>query len=278
MSFLKRHAVLARQTVQKALADGVTDTAAGIAFYALFGLFPLLLAVVSIAGHALASAEAQARVVDFLRETFPASADLLASLLGDIIEARGRLGLVAVLGLLWSASAGFGAISRAINRTLGSDPRRSLLKARLRYLLMALGVSALLIAYVALTSAVELSTLDARWTDWLGLEETTVSGVHTRLAGMALVFLVFALLYKEAPTIEIRWRQVVPGAVLATLLTEVGKQLFLAYVDHVANLEDTFGSLSSFMVLLLWLYVSAIALLVGAEYNAVRMRVQAEES
>jgi membrane protein len=88
------------------------------------------------------------------------------------------------------------------------------------------------------------------------------------LASFVLVSLTFALLYKEAPTVETRWWDVWPGAVFATVM--IGKVVFVAYLDYVADPESVFGSLSSIMVLLLWLYVSAIALIVGAEYNTVR--------
>jgi len=256
--------------VKKSVEDGVTDLAASIAFYVFFGLFPLLLAVIAIAGHVLESAEAQTRVHDFLAESFPGSADLLRENITSIVEARGPMGLAALLGLLWSASAGFGAVSRGINRAMGTPPRRSMLKARIRYLLMALTVSALLVVYVTLTSAVELLKIDQAWSAWLGVRADSVTHVKTRIASLVLVFLILAALYRGAPTRETHWRDVWRGALLAALLTEVGKVAFLAYLDHVANLEAVFGSLSSIMVLLLWLYVSAIALILGAEFNAVR--------
>ncbi|MHC4135160.1 MAG: YihY/virulence factor BrkB family protein [Planctomycetota bacterium] len=100
------------------------------------------------------------------------------------------------------------------------------------------------------------------------MEADTITTAKTRLASFVLVSLTFALLYKEAPTVETRWWDVWPGAVFATVM--IGKVVFVAYLDYVADPESVFGSLSSIMVLLLWLYVSAIALIVGAEYNTVR--------
>lgn len=168
-----------------------------------------------------------------------------------------------MLGLLWSASAGFGAISQAINRALGAPPRRSVVKARLRYLLMAGAVSTLMVAYVSLTSALEFAKIDDVWSSWLGLETDTFTHIQARAASFVIVFLIYAVLYKDAPTVEMRWRAVWPGALFAAILTEVGKGLFLAYLDYVADLESVFGSLSSIMVLLIWLWQPGV--IVGAE-------------
>ncbi len=103
------------------------------------------------------------------------------------------------------------------------------------------------------------------WLSW------TIRG---RATSFAILFLVFALIYRWAPTVEVTWKMVWPGALLAAVMTEIGKWVFLIYLDRVANLEAVFGSLSSIMVLLLWFYVSAMALIIGAEYNVERVEAR----
>jgi len=84
------------------------------------------------------------------------------------------------------------------------------------------------------------------------------------------------LIYKLAPYVETRWRQVFPGALLAALLFELVKAAFVFYLDRVAHFEAVYGSLSSMIVMLLWLYLSALILVLGAEYNIVRAKAGAE--
>lgn len=263
-----------RRTLKKSAKDEITDLAASIAFYAFFGLFPLILAVIAVAGHLLEGAEAQRRVYDFLAEAFPASADMLRETITGVVAARGSMGIAAVLGFLWSASAGLGAASRGINRAMATEATRSVVKARARYLLMAVGVLFLVLVYVLLTSASQVMKLEVISSDVLGLEADTLPHATARAVGFVSVFLIFLLLYKGAPTCETHWREVWPGALLAAVVTEVGKVVFLFYVNEVAQLEAVFGSLSTIMVLLLWLYLSAIALLLGVEFNVVRQQAQ----
>ena len=90
--------------------------------------------------------------------------------------------------------------------------------------------------------------------------------------GFAFAFATFALIYKVTPYVETRWRQVIPGALVGAAVFELVKRAFLFYLGRVADFEAMYGSLSSIIVLLLWLYVSALVLLLGAEYNIVRWR------
>ena len=105
-----------------------------------------------------------------------------------------------------------------------------------------------------------------------GLEPGSIDRLTDWLLGFAFAFLIFALIYKVTPYIKTRWRQVLPGAFLGAAVFELGKRGFVFYLGRVANLEAVYGSLSSIIVLLLWLYVSALVLLLGAEYNTVRWR------
>jgi membrane protein len=268
---------IVRRTVECSLEDGVVDLASSIAFFAAFALFPLLLAVIAVAGLLLDSAQVAEQLERWVVEAFPASADLLRSTIKAVVRARGPMSIAAILGLLWSGSAGFGAITRAINKIVGTSARPYPL-AKLRHLLMALAATTLLIVSIGVTSASALVTSQASWLSHLGL----TSDALTRFIGWAtsftILFLMFALIYRWAPTVEVTWKMVWPGALLATVMTELGKWVFLAYLNRVVHLEAVFGSLSSIMVLLLWLYVSAMALIIGAEYSVVRVEERLRRS
>jgi membrane protein len=258
------------QALKKSLGHRATDQAAAIAFYMFLSIFPLLLAAIGAAGYFLDSAQAQQYVYDFVDDAFPRSAELIKRNVEAVVGARGKLGLVGLIGLLWSASAAFGSITRAVNLALGATSARSYVWSKIRFLLMTAVVSILLIASVALTTAVEvLLTDDGPWLQKLGLETAGLSRIKGWATSFVFVFLMFALVFKVAPNVSTSWRGVLPGALLAAVISEAGKAAYLVYVDRFANLEASFGSLSSIVVLLLWLYLSALALVFGAEYNAV---------
>ncbi len=269
MSWLSTQFDMLRRTVKRSIDDGIVDMASSIAFFAAFAIFPLLLAVIAGASLLLDSAQVAEQLERWAREAFPASADLLRSTVEAVVRARGPMSIAALLGLLWSGSAGFGAITRTINRVVGSEPRPYPL-AKLRHLLMALAATALLLVSIGVSSAAALVTSKASWLSHLGLQGDTLTRFTGWATSFAILFLVFTLIYRWAPTIEVTWRMVWPGALLAAVMTEIGKWGFLVYLSRIANLEAVFGGLSSIMVFLLWLYVSAIALVVGAEYNVVR--------
>ena len=274
-SWLRCQLNLLRQTVKRAMADGVVDMASSIAFFGAFAMFPLLLAVIAGASLLLDSEQVATQLSQRVAEAFPASADLLRSTIEAIVRARGPMSVAAVLGLVWSGSAGFGAITRAVNRIIGSEAPAYPL-AKLRHLALAGAVTVLVVLSIAVSSAAALVTSRISWLSHLGLEGDSLTRVVAWAMSFAILFLIFALIYRWAPSVDVTWKMVWPGALLAAVMTELGKWGFLVYLNHVANLEAVFGSLSSIMVLLLWLYVTAMALTLGAEYNVVRNKVRGE--
>jgi membrane protein len=261
------------ETIREASHDHAKDLAAAIAFWAFFSIFPLLIGVFSLAGYFLQSAELQARIYEVVTDMFPGSASLIRDNLDAVVQHRGTMSWVGIGGLLWTASKGFGAITRAVNRALGAKRTHHFLLSKVRYFFMAVAVSMLAITSIGITVALDIvleSSLLAR----LGIEAVEVSRLKSWLLSFVLIFLTFTLIYKLAPYLEVRWRQVLPGALLAAGLFELVKTAFVVYLDRVADFEAVYGSLSSIIVLLLWLYLSALILVYGAEYNIVREKAR----
>ena len=274
-SGITREIGLLVSTVREAMHDHAKDLAAAIAFWAFFSLFPLLIGILSLAGHFLRSAEMQARIFDIVIEMFPGSAVLVQDNLDAVVQYRGTMSLVSIGGLLWTASKGFGAITRAVNQALGAKRTHHFLLSKVRHFSMAVAVSALAITSIGITVALEIvvkTPLLVR----LGLDEFEVSRLNSWSLSFLLILLSFALIYKLAPYVETRWRQVFPGALLAAFLFELVKAAFVFYLDRVAHFEAVYGSLSSIIVMLLWLYLSALILILGAEYNIVRAKAGAQ--
>ena len=257
--------------VRKGIKDNGKDHAAAIAFWAFFSIFPLLLGLFSAAGYFLESEDAQARLMDLVTQSLPGSANFVRGNLEGVVRVRGTLGVVGILGLLWSASAGFGAITRAINQTLEAKRTQTGLLSTLRYFLMTVVVSVFLLLSVGVTAALEVpANRDLNVIRRMGIEPGTIESATVWFTGFAFAFVMFALVYKVAPYVETQWRQVVPGALLGAAVFELGKRAFLLYLSRMADFEAVYGSLSSIIVLLLWLYFEALVLLLGAEYNIVR--------
>lgn len=264
------------QTIRKALEDGAKDLAAAIAFWSFFSIFPLLIAAISLAGYSLESEQLRARIYEAVTEMLPGSASLVKDNLESIVRHRGTMSWVGILGLLWTASKAFGAITRSVNRALGAERSPRFVVSKLRYFSMSVAVAVLLVASIAGTVVVEI-VLGSPFLAKLGLGEIDLPRVQGWFASVVFVFVMFALIYKVTPYIEVRWRQVLPGALVAAVLFVLGKAGFAIYLE-TASFEEVYGSLSSIIVLLLWLYLSAWILVLGTEYNIVRWRAKTGES
>ena len=257
--------VLIVRTVQEMSDDDGTHMAAGVAYYALFSLFPLLLGLIALFSLFVEPEDIQSRLSEFAADYLPGSQDLVNS----NIEVRGALGIVAILGLLWSGSAVFGAVTRAVNRAWDVHRDRPLLVSKPRQMVMAVVVGVLFwlsftaAGFVRLAGAFDDS-------DVPGLGFLVDAGGRVLLQGMSflLMLCIFLLVYRFTPNTRTYWRYIWPGAVLAAVLFEAAKTLFIVYLNRFATFETVYGSLAPVIVLLLWAYVSSLILILGAELSS----------
>ena len=244
------------------------DLGAAITYWVFFSIFPMLIGMIALAGFFLDTARAQQLVFDILNEVLPASALEIEAQIGAIVDARGALGTIGIATLLWSGSAGLGAITRAVNRAWGSHDQYPNWFARLRTFVMMIGLALLLVVSVGLTAVVEvlhqrglLEPLEP-----LGLEAGTIDRVQGYTFSFVCVFMMFALIYRMTPSIKVTWRQALPGALLATAMFGVAQIGFLIYLNRFAD-HSIYGSLASIIVSMLWLYAVARLLIYCAEFN-----------
>lgn len=256
------------QATKKTQHDNGGDLAAIIAFWAFFSIFPMLIGILSLAGHFLESPQLQSRIYQVVSNLLPGSAGLVKNSLEGVVRYSGPMTWVSIGGLIWTAGKGFGAVTRAVNRALDAKRTQFYLLSGIRYSLMAVAVSILLITSIGITVAIEI-VFKPSFLSRLGSDAIEVPRLQGRAMSFILVFLIFGLIYKLAPYIKVQWRSVLPGAVLAAILFELSKTGFVLYLDHIAHFQAIYGSLSSIIVLLLWLYLSALILIFGAEYNIV---------
>ena len=162
----------------------------------------------------------------------------------------------------------FGALSRGINLAFGIPKGHAFYLSKLRYFAMTVAVSLLLLGSVAASMALDvLLQFDPRR---LGLDDTVTAALGGHLASFVFIVAIVWVLYTLVPYERQPWRELLPGALVAALLFELGKTLFVLYLNNISSLQAVYGSLTSVIVLLLWLYFSARVLLFGTEVIAAR--------
>jgi YihY family inner membrane protein len=257
------------RAIEKSNQDHAKDMAASIAYFSFFSLFPLLVGVVAGASLFLDRVEIQSRLDRMLFDEFPGSADFLRTNIEALIDLRGAAGVASIVGLFWSASKMFGALSRGINLAFGLPKGQPFYLSKLRYFGMTIAVSLLLFIAVVVSTALDVVT-QFDLTQY-GLDGTVLESLGGHVASFVFIFATVCLIYKLVPYERRAWRDLLPGALVAALLFELGKAMFVLYLENVHSLEAVYGSLTSVIVLLLWLYFSARVLLFGAEICALRI-------
>jgi len=185
------------------------------------------------------------------------------------VRFRGTLGIVSIVGLIWSASAVFGAITRAVNRAWEVHDDRPFYIAKPRQIAMALAVLVLFVISTSISSAIQLITnTDLGIPGQSLLADLGVGRWALRVLSWALSFSIFLLIYRFVPNRKTYWRHVWLGALIAATLFEVGKNLFVWYLGQFTNYSQIYGSLASVIILLLWLYLSSLVLILGAEIGS----------
>ena len=254
------------RTLRELSEDDVTHMAAGVAYYALFSIFPLLLGLIAVLGFFLESAEIQSRIIDLTAGFLPGSEQLIGDNIDSVLGLRGALGFFSLLGLLWSGSAMFGALNRAINRAWDIHTDRPIYIGKPRQLLMALSVGFLFAistsSATVVRTAEDLSRFDVPVLSFL---VDTAGQIMLQTLSFALMIVIFLLIYKFMPNTKTFWRYTWPGALVGAILFELSKNLFILYLESWASYQSVYGSIAPVIVLLLWAYVSSLILLLGAE-------------
>ena len=270
---------LVYRTVREMGADDATHMAAGVAYYAVLSLFPLTVGLISLLGLVLNSEVLEGEIFGFFQIYLPGSKELLASNVEARGSIRGFLGIISFLGLFWSASLLFGAISRAVNRAWDIHRDRPFYIDKLRHILMAFSVAPLFLMSIGTTAALQfLGTHDVPVIGRFEFLDNNVINLLTRPLPFLFSLTIFLLVYKFTPNTQTYWRYVWPGALLAAVMFEVFKSAFVFYLDHFAHYEEVYGSLASVIVLLAWTYFSGLILIAGAEFSSEyeRMRLGVE--
>jgi membrane protein len=246
--------------------DDATHLAAGVAYYAIFSVVPLLLGLLAIMGLALKSPDLQQQFLDFVTTSMPGTSGFVSNNVGQIVKWRGALGIGAIIGLLWTGRAVFAAMNRAINRAWGIRKDRPFYIALPQQMAMTAVLGSLLILSTLSSTVIQLLKIQIFGESHqeplvdLGLSYFALYGVP-----LIITLFTFLLMYRFVPNRKMRWSYTWPGALTAAALFEIAKILFFWYLETFAVYDQIYGSLASVMVFLFWAYWSSLILILGAE-------------
>jgi membrane protein len=261
-----------RKTVREFSADECTDLAAALTYYAVLALFPAAIALTSLLGLVGQGTQAVDQVLGIMRDLGASGVvDSIGPTLKELAgsQSAGLALLLGLLGALWSASGYVGAFGRALNRVYERGEGRPVWKLRPAQLLLT-AVLVVLVA-IALAGLVVSGPVTSAIGNAIGIGSTaqTVFSVVKWPVILAVVVLIVALLYYFTPNVrQPRFRWVSVGAVLAIVTWAVASAAFGFYVASFSSYDKTYGSLAGVIVFLLWLWITNLALLFGAELDA----------
>lgn len=258
-----------RRAFTESGADNVSMLAGGVAFFAFLALFPALIAASTL--YALfADPATVSRQVQDLAGALPQEAQpLVAGTLQSLTAPEGTtlgVGLaVSVLVALWTASGGTSNLMTAVNLAYDEEESRGFLRLRATALALTLGAIVFVLLALTLVAVVPVF-IDALA---LGTVGTVAAQVVRWALLVGVVVTALAVVYRVAPDRDSpRFRWVSPGAVVATALWVLGSVAFSLYVNNFGSYNATYGALAGVVVLMLWLYLTAYIVLLGAEINA----------
>jgi membrane protein len=263
---------VARKTLREFSKDQCTDLAAALTYYAVLALFPALVALVSLLGVFGQGQSTVDSLLEIVDQVGPSSAvDSLRPTIEQLSSSQGAgiALVVGLLGALWSASGYVGAFGRAMNRIYEVGEGRPVWKLRPVQLLVTL--FAILLVAVAAAALVLTGPVAEAVGEQIGLGSTAILvwDIAKWPVLLGIVVLIVAVLYYATPNVKqptFRWVSV--GAVFAIVVWILASVAFGLYVAMFASYDKTYGSLAGVIVFLLWLWLTNLALLFGAELDA----------
>ena len=270
-----------KRTFREFREDALTDWAAALTYYAILAIFPALIVLVSTLG--LIGESATDPLIENLNEVAPGPAkEIFTDAIRNLQSSQGSAGLLFVVGLagaLWSASGYVAAFMRASNAIYEIEEGRPIWKTL--PVRVGLTVALLVLVAVSATAVVLTGGLAEQVGDLIGLGSTAIAiwDIAKWPVLLVVVSFMFALLYWAAPNVkQPRFRWISPGGLLAVLLWVIASAAFAFYVSNFGSYNKTYGALGGVIVFLVWLWISNIAVLLGAEFNAELERGRAIEA
>jgi membrane protein len=270
-----------KRTLREFSRDNLTDWAAALTYYGILSLFPALIALVSIVG--LVGSSATQPLIENIGAFAPGPAkDIVTNAIEGLGQSQGGAGIVFIVGLagaLWASSGYVGAFMRASNSIYDIEEGRPIWKT----IPVRLAITVVMLVLLAASAIMVVVTgpLAEKVGQAIGLGDIAVTAwdIAKWPVLLVIVSLMFAILYWGSPNVRqpgFRW--VTPGGILAVLVWIVASAAFAVYVATFGSYNKTYGALAGVIIFLIWLWISNVAILLGAELNAELQRGRAIEA
>lgn len=249
---------------EKFSRDHGSFLAAAISYYALLSIFPLLLVMISAAGFFVAKGDTTNAALIYVHQIMPQFDGLIRDNIRSVVASRGQVGLIGILGLLWSGTAVFDALEYALDEIWGENKAKLLFRAKLLGVVTVVGLGTVL---VVITLAEPLLVAAENYLRQAPLGRAIFSSydLYFWLVSLLMAIGVFLVLYRFGPSRRPTFKEVWPGALAAGIIWELAKRLFSWYLRNVAKFSAIYGSMGIIVGLLVWLYVLGIIVILGGE-------------
>lgn len=268
LDFLK---VLARRSLSEFSDDQCSQHAASLAYHVLFSLFPLAIVLAGASSVVLHATGSQGNVVDTIVGQLPLSesgdAQIRKLLLGAT-SSTASLGLIAIVGLIYSASGMMSAMRAALNQAWDVEQTRPFLKGKVIDLGLVFAVATLGLTSLGITIAARFLTSHGLLPGW-------VSWLSSVILPLALAFGVILYVYRVIPAAEVKVRDAWPASLFVAILIVALQNLFSVYLGNFANYNAVYGSLGAVIAFMFFVYLAGQILLLGAEIASEWPRVRA---
>jgi membrane protein len=261
-----------RRTFDEFQSDNLSDWAAALTYYSVLALFPMLIVLVALLGLVGQGGTIDTLISSLDKAGLNGIANSINGPLHEVVKHKGGAGALfgfALLGSLWSASGYVGAFTRAANAIYGVEEGRPFWKRRPMQIVMTIAMVLLFVLVslaLVLTGSLAVAVGDAIG---LGKDAVDVWSIAKWPVLLLIVMTIFALLYYVAPNVrQPRFRWITPGGILGVLLWVVASAGFGIYIANLGSYDRTYGVLASVIVFLVWLWITNLALLLGAEFDA----------
>ncbi len=252
------------------LTDGGSQYAGNVAFFTFLALFPFMIFLTTIAAF-FEDTKAAQRFIDYLLETVPPFvAQALEPIIGDVTaQASGSILTLSILGTLWISASAIEALRAGLNRAYRVSRPRSFIFHRLQ------GMMFVILGSASILLAMTLLILVPAALSYLPLEEVSRNQIEALLplgryvAVPTIMIITGVIFYRFLPNADHGWRNVLPGAALSFLIWLFLVELFSAYVRNFDSFSVIYGGLGGIIAILMFLYLTAGAFLLGAEFNVV---------
>lgn len=254
--------------------DKASRLAAALAYYTVFSLSPLVIIILALVGFIFGQEATSGYLIQQIRGLMgQEGAEVIQTIIAGAAQPTSSIvaTIIGVVTLLLGASGVFGQLQDALNTVWGVAPKPGqgvwgFIRARFLSFTMVLGIGFLLLVSLVLSAV--LSALDQFLVSWLSDASALALQLLNLVLSFGLVILLFAMIFKILPDVEIKWRDVWLGATVTALLFSVGKFLLGYYLGR-QSFGSTYGAAGSLLLILLWVYYSAQILLFGAEFTQV---------